>query len=167
MSDEDDPSDDGGETPPKGTTPIEIRRIDRSAPVRRLERELEPRDFAIAQRVYAAIKADQDSANEELQQTVGAAIAQQAEKVARLERSEAKQSLTLHDLKRTDKLTSRLAWGAPAIALAIAAYVARQIWSGSEEVTTIRLELKYTVESIRRLEHELERVRPDMPKASP
>lgn len=156
MNDEDDPSDDDGETPPKGTTPIEIRRIDRSAPVRRLERELEPRDLAIAQRVY-----------EELQQTVGAAIAQQAEKVARLERAEAKQALTLHDLKRTDKLTSRLAWGAPAIALAIAAYVARQIWSGSEEVTTIRLELKYTAETIRRLEHELERVRPDMPKATP
>lgn len=143
-------------TPPFRQSSVDIRRVDRSAPVRRLERELPPGDFAIASRVYQAIKADNDSANEDLQTMVGEAIRAQAQALHQLSTQASKHSMAIHDLKNTGRFASRIAWAAPAIALAIASYVAHQIWTGAEELTTIRMKMEYQLETIRRLERMVE-----------
>lgn len=141
-----------------------VRKMDRSAPVRRLERELSDGDRQIAIRVFEALKEEVDSANEDLESTVGTAIESQAATLRQLTKDSAKTSLDIHDLKRTDRTASRLAWGAPAVALAIAAYVAQSIWGGSEVLTTLRLELKYQAMTIERLRTEVDHLEHPDPK---
>jgi len=164
MSDDDMPdNDDSDETAPtRQAAPVAIRRVDRSAPFRRLERELDPRDLAIAQRVYAALKDDEESRDEDLQRAVVQSIDRQSstvhsltEQVRVVAGKQEKQSVAIHDLKRTSGTASRIVWMAVAGALAFAGYVAEKIWSRSEADTTIRLELQYQREAIKRLEHAL------------
>ncbi len=133
--------------------------MERSAPLRKLQFELDPHAYQIALRVYEAIHADQDSRDEELQRTVGKAIERQADQMRGVLRVQEKHTLAIHDHKRTSSIGSWLLKAFLAGAVSFLLFAASTIWSRSEESTTFRLEIQYQAKEIETLKAEIDRLR--------